>query len=724
MSKRKHNKKNHKRGSTVSYNRKSLTNKILNIFNSEPGISLNYRQVGRLLSIKDNETKRLINNCLLELSEKGELVEIYRGKFKLKSKGAYITGKVDLTAQGSAYIVSEEIEKDVFISSKNLNHALHNDLVKIYVYANKKHNHVEGEVVEILKRHRDIFVGIIDISKHFAFLIPERNQLPYDIFIPLDKLNNAEKGQKVIAKITDWPEHQKNPVGEVIEILGTPGDNEVEMHAILAEFGLPLDFPKKVLQSADKISEIIPEEEINKRKDFRSITTFTIDPFDAKDFDDALSIEKLNNGNVSIGIHIADVTHYVRPNTTLEKEAFNRATSVYLVDRVVPMLPERLSNNICSLRPNEDKLVFSAVFEIDDKANVIKQWFGKAIINSNKRFTYEEAQDIIETQTGELSKEVITLHNIAKKLRKKRFNNGAIAFERSEVKFKLDEKANPIGVYLKENKESNKLVEEFMLLANKKVAEFIGKPNNKKPIKTFVYRIHDEPKQDKLSAFANFIKRFGYQIQTKSSKKIADSINNLLNDVHGKTEQTVVETLAIRTMAKAVYSTKNIGHYGLAFNHYSHFTSPIRRYPDMMVHRMLEHYINGGKSYSQEKYEEMCKHASEMEQLAVNAERASIKYKQVEFMKDNIGKEFSGIISGVTQWGIYVEIVENKCEGMIPVRTLTDDFYEFDEAEFALIGNRTKVRYTIGDTVKIKVTATNLDKRQLDFELLTSNTNL
>ena len=724
MSKRKHNKKNHKRGSTVSYNRKSLTNKILNIFNSEPGISLNYRQVGRLLSIKDNETKRLINNCLLELSEKGELVEIYRGKFKLKSKGAYITGKVDLTAQGSAYIVSEEIEKDVFISSKNLNHALHNDLVKIYVYANKKHNHVEGEVVEILKRHRDIFVGIIDISKHFAFLIPERNQLPYDIFIPLDKLNNAEKGQKVIAKITDWPEHQKNPVGEVIEILGTPGDNEVEMHAILAEFGLPLDFPKKVLQSADKISEIIPEEEINKRKDFRSITTFTIDPFDAKDFDDALSIEKLNNGNVSIGIHIADVTHYVRPNTTLEKEAFNRATSVYLVDRVVPMLPERLSNNICSLRPNEDKLVFSAVFEIDDKANVIKQWFGKAIINSNKRFTYEEAQDIIETQTGELSKEVITLHNIAKKLRKKRFNNGAIAFERSEVKFKLDEKANPIGVYLKENKESNKLVEEFMLLANKKVAEFIGKPNNKKPIKTFVYRIHDEPKQDKLSAFANFIKRFGYQIQTKSSKKIADSINNLLNDVHGKTEQTVVETLAIRTMAKAVYSTKNIGHYGLAFNHYSHFTSPIRRYPDMMVHRMLEHYINGGKSYSQEKYEEMCKHASEMEQLAVNAERASIKYKQVEFMKDNIGKEFSGIISGVTQWGIYVEIVENKCEGMIPVRTLTDDFYEFDEAEFALIGNRTKVRYTIGDTIKIKVTATNLDKRQLDFELLTSNTNL
>jgi ribonuclease R len=573
-------------------------------------------------------------------------------------------------------------------------------------------------VVEILKRHRDLFVGVIDISNHFAFLIPEHNQLPYDIFIPLNKLNNAQKGQKVIARIVDWPERQKNPVGEVIEVLGTPGENEVEMHSILAEFGLPMDIPKKVLQAADKIPDEITEEEISKRRDFRDITTFTIDPFDAKDFDDALSIEKLENGNLSVGIHIADVTHYVRPNTILEKEAFNRATSVYLVDRVVPMLPERLSNKICSLRPNEDKLVFSAVFEINEKTNIVKQWFGKSIINSNKRFTYEDAQNIIETKTGPLSDEILTLHDLAQKLRAKRFKSGAIAFERSEVKFELDENANPIGVYLKENKESNQLIEEFMLLANKKVAEFIGKPDGKKNIKTFVYRIHDEPKQDRLGAFANFIKRFGYQVQTQSGKKIAGSINQLLKDVRGKNEQTVVETLAIRTMAKAEYSTKNIGHYGLAFDYYSHFTSPIRRYPDMMVHRMLEHYLNGGKSYPQEKYEEMCKHSSEMEQLAVNAERASIKYKQVEFMKDNVGKEFMGIISGVTQWGLYVEIVENKCEGMIPVRTLTDDFYEYDEAEFALIGSRTKVRYTIGDEVKIKVVATNLDKRQLDFEMI------
>ncbi len=718
MSKKKKQAKAKKRGKNASYNRKSLINKILSVFNEEPGRSLNYRQMGSLLLIKGNDTKRLINSCLVELEKKGDLVEIHRGKFKLKTRGAYITGKVDLTARGSAYIISNEIDKDVFVTAKNLNHALHHDLVKVYVYAQKKRNHVEGEVIEVLKRNREIFVGIVEISEHFAFLVPERHQLPYDIFIPLDKLNSAKKGQKAIAKIIDWPERQKNPIGEVIEVLGMPGENEVEMHAILAEFGLPLDIPKNVLQAADKIPDSITAEEISKRKDFRGITTFTIDPFDAKDFDDALSFEKLKNGNVSIGIHIADVTHYVRPNTVLEKEAYNRATSVYLVDRVVPMLPERLSNKICSLRPNEEKLVFSAVFELDEKANVIKQWFGKAIINSNRRFTYEQAQEVIETGKGDLQDEILALHDLAKKLRDKRFKNGAIAFERSEVKFELDNNAKPIGVYLKENKESNKLIEEFMLLANKKVAEFIGKPDGKKTVKTFVYRIHDEPNKQKLGAFATFIKRFGYSVQTKSSKKIAASINQLLTDVHGKNEQTVVETLAIRTMAKAEYSTKNLGHYGLAFDYYSHFTSPIRRYPDMMVHRMLEHYLNGGKSYLQDKYEDMCKHSSDMEQLAVNAERASIKYKQVEFMKDNVGDEFTGIISGVTQWGLYIELVENKCEGMVPVRTLTDDFYEYDEAEFALIGNRTKTRYTMGDEVRIRVVSINLDKRQLDFEMV------
>lgn len=718
MSKKRKQAKGQKSGKNATYNRLSLITKILQLFNEEPGRSLNYRQMASLLLVKDNETKRLINSCLVELSKKGDLIEVHRGKFKIKAQGAYITGRVDLTARGSAYIVSDEIEKDVFVAAKNLNQALHHDLVKVYVYALKKRNHVEGEVVEIIKRHREAFVGIVETSEHFAFLVPERNQLPFDIFIPLDKLHNAQKGQKAIAKIIEWPENQKNPIGEIIEVLGAPGDNDVEMHSILAEYGLPLHFPDKVLQAAEKISEEISEEEIAKRRDFRNTTTFTIDPFDAKDFDDALSFKKLENGNIEVGIHIADVTHYVRPNTTLEKEAFNRATSIYLVDRVVPMLPERLSNVICSLRPNEDKLVFSAVFELDKKAHVINQWFGKSIINSDRRFAYEEAQEVIETGEGDLKDEILTLHELAKKLRAKRFQSGSIAFERSEVKFELDDTAKPIGVYLKENKESNQLIEEYMLLANKKVAELIGKPDGNKTIKTFVYRIHDEPNKDKLGAFAFFIKRFGYQVQTKSRIKIAESMNQLLADVKGKNEQTVVETLAIRTMAKAVYSTQNIGHYGLAFDYYSHFTSPIRRYPDMMAHRMLEHYLNGGKSYTQEKYEEMCKHASDMEQLAVSAERSSVKYKQVEFMKDNVGKEFAGVISGVTQWGLYVELNDSKCEGMVPVRTLTDDFYEYDESEFALIGNRSKKRFTMGDEVNIKVISANLAKKQLDFELI------
>ncbi|MCK9209075.1 MAG: ribonuclease R [Salinivirgaceae bacterium] len=718
MSKKNKNGFGKKGASQTSYNRPALISHILKVFNEDAGRSLNYRQMAKLLHVKDASTAHLINSCLVELTQKGDLIEIHKGKFKLKTQGNYIIGKVDLTAKGSAYIISDEIERDVFIAAKNLNHALHDDVVKVYVYARKERNHVEGEVVEILKRNRETFVGVVEVSQHFAFLIPERNQMPFDIFIPLDKLKKATSGQKAIAKILEWPEKQKNPIGEIIEVLGIPGENEVEMHAILAEFGLPYEFPKRVLESAEKIPDEIPVEEISRRRDFRKITTLTIDPFDAKDFDDALSIQTLKNGNIEVGVHIADVTHYVRPNTALEKEAYERATSVYLVDRVVPMLPERLSNLICSLRPNEEKLCFSAVFELDADAHIIKQWFGKTIINSDRRFTYEEAQEVIETEAGDLKNEILLLHQLALKLRKKRFHAGSIAFERSEVKFQLDEKARPIGVYLKENKESNQLIEEFMLLANKKVAEFIGKPDANKAVRTFVYRVHDEPNKEKLNAFAFFIKRFGYQIQTKSAKKIADSMNQLLVDVHGKNEQTVVETLAIRTMAKAEYSTKNIGHYGLSFDYYSHFTSPIRRYPDMMAHRLLEHYLAGGKSVPDDTYEEMCKHSSDMEQLAANAERASVKYKQVEFMKDNVGKEFKGVISGVTQWGIYVELIDSKCEGMVPVRTLTDDFYEYDEAEFALIGNQTKRRYTMGDEVEIKVVSANLPKKQLDFEMV------
>lgn len=717
MSKRKNKEPWQNKGKKASFSKSSLTNKLLAIFNEEPGRTLNYKQIAKLLHITDINGKKLISSTLLDLSAKGDLIEIQRGKFKLKMTGNYITGKVDLTAKGSAYIISDEIEKDVFVAAKNLNHALHDDLVKVYVYARRQRNHVEGEVVEILKRNREVFVGVVEVSQHFAFLIPERNQMPFDIFIPLEKLKKATSGQKAIAKIVDWPENQKNPIGEIVEVLGMPGDNEVEMHAILAEFGLPYEFPQKVLDAAERIPDQITNEEIQKRRDYRKITTFTIDPFDAKDFDDALSIQKLKNGNIEVGVHIADVTHYVRANSVLDKEAYERATSVYLVDRVVPMLPERLSNFICSLRPNEEKLCFSAIFELDSEAHVINSWIGRTIINSDRRFTYEEAQAVIESGEGDLKDEILTLHDLAKKLRSKRFSHGSIAFERSEVKFQLDEKARPIGVYLKENKESNQLIEEFMLLANKIVAEYVGKPDGNKVIKTFVYRVHDEPNKEKLNAFAYFIKRFGYQVQTKSAKKIASSMNQLLVDVHGKNEQTVVETLAIRTMAKAEYSTQNIGHYGLSFDYYSHFTSPIRRYPDMMTHRLLEQYLGGGKSASQEKYEEMCKHSSDMEQLAANAERSSVKYKQVEFMKDNVGKEYRGIISGVTQWGIYVELIETKCEGMIPVRMLTDDFYEYDEAEFALIGARHKKRFTMGDNIAIRVVSANLAKKQLDFEL-------
>ncbi len=699
-------------------NKKALTNKILSVFSEDAGRQLNYKQLARLMHIEDNESKKLLNSCLVEMAAREELEEVSRGKFRLVTKGAYIIGKVDLTAKGSAYIVSDQIDKDVFVAAKNLGHALNDDIVKVYVYAQRKRQHVEGEVVEIIKRSRDTFVGIVEVSKHFAFLVPESNQMPFDIFIPLDKLNKAQSGMKAVAKIAEWPEKQKNPIGEIIEVLGKPGENNTEMHAILAEFGLPYKFHERVLQYAEDLPEDITEEEIAKRRDFRSIPTFTIDPFDAKDFDDALSFRELKNGNIEVGVHIADVTHYVRPNTVLEKEAFQRATSVYLVDRVVPMLPEKLSNKVCSLRPNEDKLCYSAVFELDAKAHIVNQWFGRTIINSDRRFTYEEAQEVIETGKGDMQHEILTLHNLAQKLRTKRFEQGSISFERSEVKFQLDENAKPIGVYLKENKESNQLIEEFMLLANKKVAEFIGKPGPDKKTRTFVYRVHDEPNKDKLGAFAQFIKRFGYTVQTKSPKKIAESINNLLSDVQGKAEQTVVETLAIRTMARAEYSTKNLGHYGLAFDYYTHFTSPIRRYPDMMVHRLLDHYLAGGKSVDANKYEEFCKHSSDMEQLATNAERASVKYKQVEFMKDNVGKEFEGVISGVTQWGIYVELIDSKCEGMVPVRTITDDFYEYDEAEFALIGSRTKKRYTMGDNVKIKVVSANMLKKQLDFELV------
>ena len=703
---------------TAGDTKKSLIGRALSTLRQHPGKLLNYKQLSKLMGITDDETRKLLNSCLNELSASGEIEEPTRGKFRMQGKEELVTGTIDITNNGAAFVVVEGQDDDIYVGPNKLRHALNGDIVTVRITSGGGGRHAEGEVVEIVKRRREQFVGIVEISKHYAFLVPDKTQMPYEIFIPLDKLNNAERGQKAVARIVEWTEKQKNPIGEIIEVLGNVGENNTEMHAILAEYGLPYRFPKRVEDAAAEVDETISEQEIAARRDFRQVTTFTIDPADAKDFDDAISFRRISDDRFEVGVHIADVTFYVRPNTALEKEAYQRATSVYLVDRTVPMLPEKLSNKVCSLRPNEEKLCFSAVFELDADANVLKEWFGRTVICSDHRFAYEDAQQVIETKEGPLAEEILTLNDLAQKMRKKRFAAGAISFERSEVKFKLDEEARPIGVYLKEQKEANQLIEEFMLLANRKVAEFVGKPAEGKARRTFVYRIHGEPNQEKLTAFAQFIKRFGYQLQTKTKKKIASSINNLLTDVNGKAEQTVVETLAIRTMARAEYSTKNIGHYGLAFDYYTHFTSPIRRYPDMMVHRLLAHYLENGKSVDADTYEAMCKHSSEMEQLATSAERASIKYKQVEFMKDNVGKIFDGVVSGVTQWGIYVELDGSMCEGMVSIRTLTDDHYEYDEAEFAVIGRRTKRRYTMGDKVSVRVVAANMEKKQLDFEMV------
>jgi ribonuclease R len=720
MSRKKKRKGGFKKLKAKTFNKKKLKNSIITLLYEDPGKSVNYKQVSNWLYIKDMETRKLVNIVLQELHDDGYLEQIARGKYKLKAKTGTVIGNVDMQPQGFAYVNSEEIERPVLISSRNLGHAMMGDKVKVRLFARRKKHDLEGEIIEIIERAKSVFVGTVQISRNFAFLIPT-GKAGFDIFIPLEKLNGATNGQKAIAEINEWPPNAKNPFGEIIEVLGNAGDNDTEMHAILAEFELPHKFPENVDKAAEKIPLEIPDEEIKKRRDMRGTTTFTIDPHDAKDFDDALSLRPLENGNWEVGIHIADVTHYVTPNTIIEDEAQSRATSVYLVDRVVPMLPERLSNGVCSLRPKEDKLCFSAVFELSDEAVIKKEWFGKTVIHSNRRFNYEEAQEIIETGQGDLADEILKLDTLAKKLRDLRFADGSIAFERVEIKFETDEKGKPLSVYFKESKDSNKLIEEFMLLANKRVAEYIGKAEKGKTPKTFVYRIHDKPDPDKLSDFNTFIQRFGYGIQLATPRAISSSLNNLLNNVRGRKEQNLVETLAIRTMAKAAYSTRNIGHYGLSFEYYTHFTSPIRRYPDMMVHRLLEKYLNRGRSVNEQKYENLCKHSSEMETRAANAERASIKYKQVEFMQDHIGNEYKGVISGVTDWGIYVEL-ENKIEGMVPIRELDDDFYIFDEKNYSLVGRHTHNIYQLGDDVRVKIWRTNLEKKQLDFQLVTERT--
>jgi ribonuclease R len=690
----------------------------LAVLSAHPRKIFNYKQLSAALLLTNSSERNLIAEILYVLKEKDTVEEVSTGKFRLKARGGTVIGTVDIARGGYGYIISESYKQDIFVSQNNLHHALNGDTVKVFVYAHKKSSQTEGEVVEIIERARETFVGTIEITNRFAFLVPDSRHMPFDLFIPLDKLKGAKSGQKAIARLTEWPVNAKNPFGEIIEVLGNQGENETEMHAILAEFGLPYAFQEEVEEEAARINEKISEEDYRVRRDFRNVPTFTIDPEDAKDFDDALSLKQLEDKRWEVGVHIADVTHYIKPDTSIDEEGSQRATSVYLVDRVVPMLPERLSNFICSLRPDEDKLCFSAVFIISENAEVQDEWFGRTVIRSDRRFSYREAQSVLDTGEGDMNSEMLTLNKLARKLRERRFRAGAVAFEREEVKIDVDEKGRPVRIYAREHGESNELIEEFMLLANRRVAERIGKTKEKSERKTFVYRIHDKPDNEKLQKFSRFIKKFGYKLTLTSGKQIALSLNKLLSDVKGTREQDIVENLALRAMAKAEYSTNNIGHYGLAFDYYTHFTSPIRRYPDMMVHRLLADYLGGASSRNQKVYEKNCRHSSKMEVLAMEAERASVKYKQAEFMKDKVGKQYDGVVSGVTEWGVFVEILENKCEGMIPVRNLTGDFYEYDEDNYCILGKRTGKKYQMGDPVQIEVVRVNMEKKQIDFSLV------
>lgn len=687
--------------------------------------TFNYKQVAHALGIDTKPQQKAVAMRLAELEFDGILVEVAPGKYQAPSRGTEAIGTFSRRSNGkNGVILDGEEDNLIFVAERNSMHALNGDRVKVLVAAHRKGQEPECKVLEIIEPNDQQFIGTLTVERHIATLNTDSKFLANDIFIPKGKLKGGKTGDKAIVRITDWPADDKNPRGEVIDILGKNGENNTEMHAILAEFGLPYRYPENVDKAAQRIDAGITPEVIASRLDMRDVTTFTIDPRDAKDFDDALSIRRLPDGHYEVGVHIADVTHYVTPDTIIEKEAQKRATSVYLVDRVVPMLPEHLSNGICSLRPDEEKLTFSCVFVMDDDAKVLSHRIARTVTRSDRRFTYEEAQEVIETGHGDFAEEILTLDRLAKILRKRRYEHGSVEFDREEVRFEIDKDGHPIDVFFKESKDSNKLIEEFMLLANRTVATFVGKPQGKKKAKAFVYRVHDVPDPSRLADLAAIARTFGYKIKASGTpKEINRSINRMLAEVKGRGEENYLSTLAIRSMAKAIYTTDNIGHYGLGFEYYTHFTSPIRRYPDMMVHRLLDRYLAGGRSVNLQKLEDQCKHSSEMEQLAATAERSSIKYKQVEYMQEHIGDKFSGIISGVTEWGLYVELNDNLCEGLVPMRDLADDYYDFDEKNHCLVGRRHNHRYRLGDNVDIRVARADLEKKQLDFVLLDDNGN-
>lgn len=710
------NKKEKKGGKKMK--KKELSELLINHFRIKPTESFSFKQIFTSLHLTTHPLKMLCVDIIQEMTEDNFLIETEKGHYKLNDKGQIMTGTFVRKSNGKNSFIPDDGGEPIFIAERNSSHAMNNDKVKIALCAKRRRHEIEGQVIEILEHANNTFVGTLKVSKNYAFLLTETSTLANDIFIPKEKLKGGKDGDKAVVKIIEWPEQAKNPFGEVIDVLGKAGDNTTEIHAILAEYGLPYTYPQNVEAAADKIPAEITPQDYAEREDFRDVVTFTIDPKDAKDFDDALSIRALKPGLWEVGVHIADVSHYVTEGSIIDKEAVKRATSVYLVDRTIPMLPERLCNFICSLRPDEEKLAYSVIFEMNEKAEVKNYRIRHTVIKSNRRFTYEEAQEIIETGQGDYKEEILELDKLAKVLRDKRMAAGAINFDRCEVKFEIDEEGKPLSVYFKVSKDANKLIEEFMLLANRTVAEHIGKiPKNKKA-KVFPYRIHDLPDPDKLDNLSQFIARFGYKIRTSGSKTdVSKSLNRLLSDVTGKKEQNLIETVSLRAMQKARYSIHNIGHYGLAFDYYTHFTSPIRRYPDLMVHRLLTRYDAGGRTAQADKYEALCEHSSAMEQTAASAERASIKYKQVEFMGERIGNVYDGVISGVTEWGLYVEINENKCEGMISMRDLGNDYYEFDEKNYCLIGRRHHRKFSLGDPVKIKVARANLEKKQLDFVL-------